>query len=107
MLPSSDRGSRPTYDLEEVQRLVGQGPISCRVTETALYGARALGLGYSHVVEAVLSLAPGDFHKSMPADRIPGMWQDVYHLTYAGLNVYVKVQLTHSGEAVVIQFKKR
>jgi len=73
MLPSSGGQSHaPTYDLEEVQRLVGQGTISCKVSRVALRGAAALNLLNEHVVDAVLLLSPGDFYKSMPSEQVPG-----------------------------------
>jgi len=106
MLPF-DRSSTPTYDLEAVQRLVGQGPISCRVSQVALTHARALGHGHADVINAVLSLEASDFYKSMPSKLNPGMWQDVYHLSYAGRVLYVKVQIDGRGDAVIIQFKER
>lgn len=107
MLPSKDRGRAPAYDLEEVQRLVGQGPVSCRVSQTALDGGRALGFNYSRIIEAVLSLQRADFYKTMPSAQVPGTWQDVYHLEYDGASLYVKLQIDVRGEAVVIQFKEK
>ena len=108
MLPSSgDRSRTPTYDLEEVQRLVGQGPISCRITRTALLGATGLQLADVHVIEAVLLLNRSDFYKSMPSDESPGLWQDVYRTRYRGLELYIKLQINEHGFAVVIQFKRR
>lgn len=108
MLPSSsDRSRTPTYDLEEVQRLVGQGPISCTVSQAALYGGRGLGFNYDQIVEAVLSLQAAHFYKTMPSEQVPGSWQDVYHLSCDGTSVYVKLQINANGEAVVIQFKEK
>lgn len=108
MLPSSgDRSRTPSYDLEEVQRLVGQGVISCKVSRMALRGAADLGLLYEHVVESVLLLEPGDFYKTMPSEQVPGSWQDVYRSTYRGLQLYIKLQINAAGLAVVIQFKER
>lgn len=109
MLPSDgDRSRRtPTYDLEEVQRLVGQGPISCKVSQAALYGGRAVGFNYGRIIEAVLSLQPTDFYKTMPSEQAPGLWQDVYHLSYGEASLYVKLQINQNGEAIVIQFKEK
>jgi len=106
MLPFN-QSRTPTYDLEDVQRLVGQGPISCRVSAAAFAGADELDLEPGHVIEAVLALNARDFYKSMPAERAPGLWQDVYHLRYAGFDLYIKVQINAAGQAVVVQFKKR
>ena len=95
------------YDLEEVQRLVGQGAISCKVTRAALRGAADVDLVYEDVVECVLLLEPSDFYKTMPSTQVPGSWQDVYRSTYQGLQLYIKLQINAAGLGVVIQFKER
>jgi len=113
MLPSGGDQSRrtPTYDLEEVQRLVGQGPISRFISNTAREGAAGLDLSETVIVEAILLLSPSNFYKTMESERTPGLWQDVYHLTYRDgdvyFNLYIKVQIDHHGRAAVISFKKR
>jgi motility quorum-sensing regulator/GCU-specific mRNA interferase toxin len=108
MLPSgSDRSRTPTYDLEEVQRLVGQGPISRRITATAFAGADELGMEPDDIVEAILALSVGHFYKSMPSLHLPGTWQDVYHLSYRECDLYIKLQINTAGQAVVVQFKER
>jgi len=43
------------------------------------------------------------FYKTMPAEKNPNLMQDVYHITYQGQRVYVKLQV--NVEAVVISFK--
>lgn len=108
MLPSSgDRSRTPTYDLEEVQRLVGQGPITRQITLAAAEGAVALGLSEEALVAAVLSLTSAHFYKSMEAEQRPGLWQDVYHLPHGGVVLYLKVQIGYDGRAVVVQCKRR
>lgn len=108
MLPSSsNRGRTPAYDLEEVQRLVGQGPTTCKVTEAALLNADELRFSYADIIAAVLELKPANFHKTMLSTRIPGAWQDVYRSSYRGRDLYIKVQINPASLAVVIQFKKR
>jgi hypothetical protein len=39
------------------------------------------------------------------AEKKPGLWQDVYHPVYRGVELYVKLQVT--GAAVVISFKRK
>jgi motility quorum-sensing regulator / GCU-specific mRNA interferase toxin len=108
MLPSNSpsRGT-PAYDLELIQQMVGQGPISRLITSTAVEGARMAGLEQSGIVEAVLELTPSCFYKSMESDQRPGLWQDVYHLRYAGVDLYIKLQIDVDGFATVVQFKRR
>lgn len=107
MLPSENRSLTPAYDLEEVQRLVGQGPISRRITKVAAEGAVAAGLSEESLVEAVLSLSPAHFYKSMEAEQRPGLWQDVYHLPHGSVELYIKLQIGVDGCAVVVQCKRR
>jgi hypothetical protein len=105
MLPSDKR--LPTYDLDEIQRLVGQGELSRFVTEAAAEEAERLGFVLDDVVEAVLLLSPENFYKTMEASRFPGRWQDVYHLSFRGVPLYIKLQIDNCGRAVVIQFKRK
>jgi hypothetical protein len=106
MLPSSDRSRVPTYDLEEVQRLVGQGPISSSISLAAIKGAADLGMGEAEIVTAVLALEPHCFYKSMESEKQQGLWQDVYHLKWDAAELYIKVQI-NNGFAVVIQCKEK
>ena len=55
----------------------------------------------------MLLLGPEHFYKSMEADKCPGLWQDVYHLSYKGTWLYIKLQKLPDGRAVVVQFKQR
>jgi motility quorum-sensing regulator/GCU-specific mRNA interferase toxin len=105
MLPYDEH--TPMDDLQQMQLLVGQGAMTCRVTEAALLGGEALGMDRNAIVAVVLSLEPGDFYKTMEADLCPGLWQDVYHCRVNELELYIKLQVDHTGRAVVIQFKRR
>lgn len=98
---------KPAYDLHELQRLIGQGPISSSITRTAKRGAAALGLGDEDIVDAVLELTSMHFYKSMEAEQQPGLWQDVYHLDYLGVQLYIKLQISADGRGVVVQYKAR
>jgi hypothetical protein len=105
MLPYNEH--TPTYDLQQVQWLVGQGNLTCFVSEAALLGGGALSIDYDGIVAIVLSLAEEDFYKTMEAERCPGLWQDVYHRRVVEVELYIKLQIDHLGRAVVIQFKER
>lgn len=97
----------PTYDLEEIQRLVGQGPLSSVITTAARDGASAVRMTDEHVVDAVLALKRANFYKTMESVERPGLWQDVYHLEYRNTWLYIKLQLLRDGRAVVVQFKRK
>lgn len=98
---------QPTYDLQHLQQLIGQGPISSSITKMAQDGAADFCWGRTDIVEAVLELAGEHFYKSMESERMPGLWQDVYHLEFRGVPLYIKLQLAPDGRAFVVQFKGR
>lgn len=98
---------KPTYDLQQLQQLIGQGVILCTVTQAAKAGAALLGLADEDIVESVLALTDQHFYKSMESEKVPGLWQDVYHLEFCGLRLYIKLQMGTNGRAVVIQYKAR
>jgi hypothetical protein len=90
-----------------MQRLVGQGRLSSHITIAALNGVSEANLGEADLVAAVLALMPEHFYKSMEAEKSPGHWQDVYHLPYQGVVLYIKLQIRSDGRAVVVQCKPR
>lgn len=74
-----------------------------RATFTALSGGAALGLDFNGMVDIVMALAPGDFHKSMTTYVDHRIWQDVYRpVTIAG-SVYLK--LTVIDDVLIVSFK--
>lgn len=98
---------KPTYDLQQLQQLVGQGELSRTITAAATHGASSIRFTADHIIEAVLLLTLRDFHKTMESERIPGLWQDVYRLEYRQQEVYIKLQIGSDGRAYVVQFKRR
>jgi motility quorum-sensing regulator/GCU-specific mRNA interferase toxin len=100
-------GGKPTYDLQHLQQLVGQGELSRMVTGAARAGGIAFGVDVTEIIAAVLELRDSNFYKTMEASQCPGLWQDVYHLTYRGIMWYIKLQLSPDGRAVIVQFKQR
>jgi motility quorum-sensing regulator/GCU-specific mRNA interferase toxin len=95
----------PTYDLQAIQRLVREGRV--QITAVAVRGAAALGISPAGIRKVVLSLTPADFFKSMEAEKVPGLWQDVYRPFHVRIQLYVKLQIAVRGDAVVIQLKRR
>lgn len=95
--------TRPTYDLTSIQALVRSGHY--RITLSAKQGASQLGFITKDIETCILGLTAGDFYKSMPAEKVPGLFQDVYRPTFGGFALYVKLQVT--SEAVVISFKEK
>lgn len=98
---------KPTYDLRQLQQLVGQGELSRVITSAAREGASECGLDVPEIVAAVLELGPSHFYKTMEAEKCPGLWQDVYHIGFQGRELYVKLQLSPDGRATVVQCKRK
>jgi hypothetical protein len=98
---------QPTYDLQQLQQLVGQGPLSRVLTVAATNGAGAMGFSNEQIIEAVLQLTPIHFYKTMESEQVLGLWQDVYHLPFRNKEVYIKLQMGHNGRAYVVQFKRK
>jgi hypothetical protein len=98
----------PHYSLVDIQALMKSAEGSYRITRAARDGAAELKLDEHDVIACVCELSDGEFYKSMPADRSPGNWQDVYRTTYLGRPVYLKLQIVQvsARSAVVISFKR-
>lgn len=94
-----------TYDLAHIQELVRQG--SCIITGNAFKGAAALAMTGEDIKDCVLRLTAVTFHKTMESTDCPGLWQDVYKPLYQKMRLYVKLQLSVRGDAVVISFKEK
>jgi hypothetical protein len=71
------RGCKPHYTLKSIKAAFAD---AARInwTMTATIGAEDLGMDEQAVVDAIAGLAASDFDKSMPSDRDPSVWQDVY-----------------------------
>jgi motility quorum-sensing regulator/GCU-specific mRNA interferase toxin len=95
--------ANPTYSLTTIQSLIRSGRY--RITLSAKQGAHAMGMDTSDVESCILGLTDRDFYKTMPAEKVPGLFQDVYRPRFLGHEVYLKLQIT--GEAVVISFKEK
>ena len=107
MLPYESSRSVARYDLELMLELVGQGKLTRVITTAARDGGRECGFEEDELVEAVLALTTTDFYKSMEAEKRPGMRQDVYHSSFRGVELYIKLQISPEGDAVIIQFKAK
>ncbi len=96
---------RAFYSLAGIKKLVSQG--SYRITDSALRGAFSMGFDDEDIAACVVKTAERrDFYKSMAARKFPGLMQDVYKLNYQGQWVYLKVQVSRGGDAVIISFKR-
>ena len=82
------------------------------MTNSALVGMTALGLGLDDVVALIQAIdgrganLGGHFYKSMTATNNNARWHDVYHVPYRGVVVYVKFTTDQQGH-LLISFKER
>jgi hypothetical protein len=98
-------GLRPAHDLAQIKNRVAGGAFV--ITLQARQDAYRLGLDAQDVRDCVLGLSANDFYKAMKSERFPEQHQDVYHTAYAGLDLYVKLQVRVNGPAVIVSFKLR
>lgn len=96
--------ARASYDLQRIQALVRGGRYV--ITGSAQRGASALDIGPAGLLDVVLRLTRWDFYKTMPAQKVEALWQDVYRPRVLGTRMYVKLQINFTGDAVVISFKE-
>jgi hypothetical protein len=99
----------PTYDLDTIQARERSG--SYFIRSTAASDARGIGFGEVDIVRCIAALDATCFHKTMPAHepraRAAGLWQDVYRARVDEHWLYIKLQISASGAAVIISFKRR
>lgn len=95
----------PHYNLEDIKQLVNEEDVF--VTNQATLDADYIGYKHKEIFEVILNLKESDFYKSMPAEKNPLLWQDVYHyeVNDTGIVLYVKLQVR--GKAVVVSFKEK
>lgn len=77
------------YSLKVFQATFAR-PADVRITKSAMQDALQLGFSRYGIVAVVQSMLPGHFYKSMTANRDHAVWQDVYHVPFAGIVLYVK-----------------
>ena len=94
----------PTYSLELVKGLMRDG--SWAMTDEALDTAGELGFDRPEVFDCIVNhLSEAHFYKTMPAKKFANCMQDVYHVMYEGVLVYLKLQVR--TDVVVISFKQQ
>lgn len=74
----------PTYNLEEFKNS------DYEITKNAQKGAENLGFELSEIDKVISTMKKEHFYKSMTSYANHKIWQDVYHVPYGGLTLYVK-----------------
>jgi motility quorum-sensing regulator/GCU-specific mRNA interferase toxin len=96
----------PTHDLEEIKKVFSDAK-SLNITGSALRDAAALGYGSEDILEIIRSIEPGHFYKTMPSEKRPGYWQDVYRVPDGKMELYVKLTSDTVTEFKLLSFKVR
>lgn len=95
-----------TYDLSLIKDLL-KSPKTRIITGEANRNASSLGyLNPEDIINRALEVEPTDIYKTMPAQKFPGIMQDVYRSITQKDRLYIKFQLSKDKKAVLIQFKE-
>jgi motility quorum-sensing regulator/GCU-specific mRNA interferase toxin len=96
---------RPSYSLSQLKGLIGSGKY--RITVSCFQSALLMGFSDEDISDCIVNfLEPSHFYKTIAAEQMPGLMQDVYKITYEGKRVYLKLQVSQSGHAVIVSFKE-
>ncbi|WP_246661531.1 MULTISPECIES: type II toxin-antitoxin system MqsR family toxin [unclassified Tardiphaga] len=98
--------NKPTHDLKTVQSVFSNTQ-GLHITGTALRDAAALGYGSEGIIETIQSIEASHFYKSMPSEKKPGTWQDVYRVPDGDIELYVKFTSDVVTEFRLLSFKER
>ncbi len=97
---------QPTFDLAQFKAACGE-PRRLAITGTALRTTAELGFGRAEIAAAIRSMRPAQFQKSMTSYADHRKWQDVYHVPYEGVVLYVKFTDDAVTEFALLSFKER
>lgn len=91
---------KPHYDLDTIQAAFSS-PSGLRMTKTATTCAESLGITLQGVVDIIQRMTRKHFYKSMTSQWSSAIWQDVYHVPYEGIALYVKLTTDAEGYLVI------
>ena len=103
------RRGKIEYPLEAVAVLIGD-PQTRRITGAAMRTAIALDVSEGEIVTCVRTLTPADFYRCIASEHDHRLWLDVYHPSWKGVRLYVKLYIETTGDGksvVVLSFKER
>lgn len=67
----------------------------------------SLGFNRGGIAQTINGLERGMFYKSMTTFADHRLWQDVYHVPWQGVTLYIKFQADVVTEFLVVSFKER
>lgn len=91
----------PTYSLEEFKNS------NFRITLTAQKTAADLGFDDEGIREIVSTMELRHFYKSMTSYADHKIWQDVYHVPFGNLILYIKFTQNVISEFTLLSFKEK
>lgn len=97
----------PHYSLSTIKQLIRDSHLF--ITAQTIKDT-ALNYGYDgdDIVQTILHLSESNFYKSMPSEKIPVIWQDLYFKDPAKPDeAFIILQINHRLKKTVIQFKKQ
>ena len=89
----------PTYNLEDFKNS------NFKITITATQTAIRLGFDEDDIREFVATMEDKHFYKSMTSYQNHKIWQDVYHVPYENLILYIKFTKNVISEFTLLSFK--
>ena len=92
---------KPTYNLEEFKKS------DFEITQTAQKSVENLGFEVSDIFKVVSIMEHKHFYKSMTSYANHKIWQDVYHVPYKNLILYVKFTKNTISEFTLLSFKEK
>ncbi|MBE8950096.1 MAG: type II toxin-antitoxin system MqsR family toxin [Quinella sp. 3Q1] len=91
----------PSYNLSEFKQS------DFRITRTAQKNAEDLGFELENIREVVSIMELKHFYKSMTSYANHKIWQDVYHVPYENMIIYVKFTQNVISEFILLSFKEK
>lgn len=91
----------PTYSLEEFKNS------DFNITLTAKKNAYELGFNSEDIHDVISSMELKHFYKSMTSYADHKIWQDVYHVPYKNMILYVKFTQNVLSEFTLLSFKEK
>jgi motility quorum-sensing regulator/GCU-specific mRNA interferase toxin len=92
---------KPTFDLATIQSEFCEVQ-SLRLTNSAQKGAFAVGLAtLEAIVDLIQTITREHFYKSMTSYADHRIWQDVYHVPFEAVVLYVKFTVDDDGHFLI------
>ena len=91
----------PAYDLEKFKAS------DFSITVTANKTAFKLGFDSDGIHEVVSTMQENQFYKPMTSYANHKIWQDVYHVPYGNLLLYIKFTQNVISEFTLLSFKEK